>query len=134
VKRTKGEKKEIQITIVKGNNLAAKDSNGLSDPYVIVKLGEESFKTKTIMKTLSPVWQETAVFTVSADIDELVPVKFICMDWDKTSKDDYMGEFQVFLRDLLESEDQVPHLLASTTGEYVTGTITISCKQVAKPV
>jgi len=126
--------KELKVTVEKGTDLASKDSNGLSDPYVVVKIGDQQNKTKIIYKTLNPSWRETLVFTVT-ELDELTPVTFICMDWDLTGKDDYMGEFTVLLKDLVdrENEDKVgTHVLQSTTGDHVSGSLTITCRMVSQ--
>ena len=50
-------------TVVKAQNLAAKDKSGTSDPYCVVwsiKSGEQLMKTKKIMKNLDPVWNEAS--------------------------------------------------------------------------
>ena len=47
--------------------LEAKDLNGFSDPYVKIYLLPEmkkKFQTKTIRKTLNPVYNESFVFKV----------------------------------------------------------------------
>jgi Ca2+-dependent lipid-binding protein len=41
-----------------GRNLAVKDITGTSDPYCVVTIEEQQFKTKTIKKNLDPVWDE----------------------------------------------------------------------------
>ena len=43
----------------RANGLAAMDSNGFSDPYALLFLNGEKHKTRTIMKTLNPVWDAT---------------------------------------------------------------------------
>ena len=48
-----------------GKNLAAKDTNGLSDPYVRVTLLPEKkqrLDTKIKRRTLNPTWNETFYF------------------------------------------------------------------------
>jgi hypothetical protein len=46
----------IYVKIIQARNLAAKDSNGLSDPFVEVTIGQSKEKTITRKKTLAPVW------------------------------------------------------------------------------
>jgi Ca2+-dependent lipid-binding protein len=50
---------ELDIYLKEGKNLAVRDSNGLSDPYVKVLLnGSNVYKSKTILKNLNPQWNE----------------------------------------------------------------------------
>lgn len=53
----------LLVVVERGTNLPAKDWNGLSDPFVILKLND-SFekKTKIIKKNLNPVWNEEFLF------------------------------------------------------------------------
>lgn len=44
----------IFVAVLEGRNLASKDSNGLSDPYVIVKIGSVKYTTKINYGTLNP--------------------------------------------------------------------------------
>jgi Ca2+-dependent lipid-binding protein len=48
--------------IIEGKSLPALDSNGTSDPYVIVRIDDQHFKTKTIEKSLDPTWNESFTF------------------------------------------------------------------------
>lgn len=36
----------VNIILIEGKNLSAKDENGLSDPYVRFKMGNEKYKSK----------------------------------------------------------------------------------------
>ena len=57
-----------------GYDLAAKDANGLSDPYVKFFLrgtNKAAHKSKTVYKDLNPVWDERFVIPVE---DPFVPI------------------------------------------------------------
>jgi len=86
----------LTLTVLEGQNLAPKDSNGLSDPYCVLRLntGGGSKKTKIIKKTLDPFWNET--FDMGP-IDETSMLKLTCWDHDVFSSDDFMGQFNVYL-------------------------------------
>jgi len=63
----------INLKILKGENLAPKDRNWRnqaysSDPYVIIfRKGKELSRTRTIKKSLDPVWNEAFRFHIGAD-------------------------------------------------------------------
>lgn len=50
----------LRVHIVQAKNLVAKDMSllrkGKSDPYVVVTLGAQQFKTRTINNELNPKW------------------------------------------------------------------------------
>lgn len=49
----------LRVTVHDGRNLPAKDENGLSDPYLVIKLGEEKeVKTDIRKMSLTPQWNQ----------------------------------------------------------------------------
>jgi len=97
---------EIDITLVQGRNLMAKDSKGMfskkktSDPYAIIYWGgEKCGKTKTIDKTLNPQWNETfKIKAGSQNMSQLLNgdpkysvLDIVIFDDDKLSKDETLG-------------------------------------------
>jgi len=92
---------ELLVTVVCAKNLIAKDDNGFSDPYVILKVGGKQYRTKVIPRTLFPEFHETFVMKAR----EYEPVRVEVWDKDQFSSDDYEGGFTLnwwMLDDLVE--------------------------------
>lgn len=97
----------IKITALKAEDIAAKDSNGTSDPYVIFTgpvLNNPS-STGTVMRTLSPVWPDADLPTLKLrltpsthptadDVARALKNEWLTlsvMDWDRGTNDDLCG-------------------------------------------
>ncbi|CEP24390.1 Tricalbin-1 [Cyberlindnera jadinii] len=85
----------LDLDILACENLPAADSNGKSDPFVKCYLNSEEdnfFKTKTVKKTLNPVWDDAKT---AVEIDNRVntKIRFKVRDWDfGAGQDDVLGD------------------------------------------
>nr|DAD20210.1 TPA_asm: hypothetical protein HUJ06_021673 [Nelumbo nucifera] len=77
----------LKVTVVQGKRLVIRDFKS-SDPYVVVKLGNQTGKTKVINSCLNPVWNEELTFSVTEPIGVL---KLEVFDKDRFKADDKMG-------------------------------------------
>lgn len=120
----------VVITLHSAESLRAADRNGLSDPYCAISFGNHVrkplFSTKTIEKTLNPVWEETAFREracflslcpcrqrlLPRDIAVLVPADAVetgerlvvsLYDSDKFNSDDALGKVEVDLGTIVNS-------------------------------
>jgi Ca2+-dependent lipid-binding protein len=93
----------LQIRVVEGRDLMPMDITGKSDPYVVMQLGKETFKTKYIAQELNPVWNEIFTFDVTTG-REILDVKVY--NHGEFGSDDFCGKFSL---DLNEFRDQMPH-------------------------
>ncbi|KAG0087816.1 hypothetical protein BGZ93_006767 [Podila epicladia] len=80
----------MRIHISHAKNLASKDLNGFSDPYIKISVGGHKFTTTVVPKSLNPVWNASFDFDLEA---QSIPneVRFMVWDKDWVSKDDFMG-------------------------------------------
>jgi Ca2+-dependent lipid-binding protein len=81
------------LKIICGNDLEAMDISGTSDPYVKIKSGSSSHKTRIIYKNLNPEWDEEFEMTIE---DMRTPLHVSVWDNDLLGADDLIGE--IFIR------------------------------------
>ncbi|XP_067171455.1 multiple C2 and transmembrane domain-containing protein 1 [Apteryx mantelli] len=80
---------QLDITLRRGQNLAARDRGGTSDPYVKFKIGgKEVFRSKTIHKNLNPVWEEKSSVLIDHPRE---PLYIKVFDYDFGLQDDFIG-------------------------------------------
>ncbi|CAN0891445.1 Protein C2-DOMAIN ABA-RELATED 5 [Linum grandiflorum] len=89
----------LRIHIKRGVNLAVRDVRS-SDPYCVVKMGTQRFKTSVIRKDVNPEWNEDLTLSV-ADPD--LPVKLTVYDYDTFTLDDKMGDAVFDIKPFMEA-------------------------------
>ena len=79
----------LAVTVLRARKLAAKDENGYSDPYALLRVGTQEHRTKTVPVSLNPVWDETFEF---AHVPPGALLRVALYDEDRMKEDDFLGE------------------------------------------
>ncbi|KAF4086723.1 hypothetical protein AMELA_G00087640 [Ameiurus melas] len=88
----------VRVHVLEAQDLKAMDTvmmglvKGKSDPYAVLTVGNQRFKTKTIKETLNPKWNEVYEFVVHEAPGQELEVELYDED---TDKDDFMGRFNL---------------------------------------
>ncbi|XP_019367018.1 PREDICTED: ras GTPase-activating protein 4-like [Gavialis gangeticus] len=82
--------RKLRCRVFEARDLARKDRNGASDPFVRVRYHGKTQESSVVKKSCYPRWNETFDF----DLDESATEK-LCVevwDWDLVSKNDFLGK------------------------------------------
>ncbi|XP_031408911.1 protein piccolo isoform X2 [Meleagris gallopavo] len=90
------------IHILQARNLAPRDNNGYSDPFVKVYLlpgrgAEYKRRTKYVQKSLNPEWNQTVIYkNISTEQLKKKTLEVTVWDYDRFSSNDFLGEVSIF--------------------------------------
>ncbi|NWS65786.1 PCLO protein, partial [Crotophaga sulcirostris] len=91
------------VHILQARNLAPRDNNGYSDPFVKVYLlpgrgAEYKRRTKYIQKSLNPEWNQTVIYkNISMEQLKKKTLEVTVWDYDRFSSNDFLGEVLIEL-------------------------------------
>jgi hypothetical protein len=117
LKRVENEDKRLwgrlHLRIVRAENLLAADSDGLSDPYVLLFVsnktkGNQNRKTSRKFKTLNPVWEEDFSFDIW-NLKDKIDVKVFDHDEGRQVGRDYLGGKVIPMMDLFTKVNDGKH-------------------------
>ncbi len=77
----------LEVQLISAKDLVKSDRFGLSDPYCVLSIGSQSFKSKCIKRTLNPQFNEKFMFSW----DGKAPLIINVLDKDTFKNDDPLG-------------------------------------------
>lgn len=105
----------LKLDILGGENLPSADSNGKSDPMVVVKLdGVEIHKTDKKRRTLDPIWNDAIEVPMLSRSRQVLLLEVY--DWDLTHDDTLLGRANVDLSTLAPNNSTPFKLALDTQG------------------
>eukprot|EP00052_Salpingoeca_macrocollata_P008172 m.65030 g.65030 ORF g.65030 m.65030 type:complete len:785 (+) comp16464_c1_seq1:376-2730(+) len=94
---------KVYIKIGEAKSLPAKDLNGLCDPYVLIRVDDETVaRTSTIWKQRDPIFSEEFILDMAPDFQEL---SLDVYDFDKLTADDAIGRVTISREKLQHNPD-----------------------------
>ncbi|KOO35979.1 multiple c2 and transmembrane domain-containing protein 1-like isoform 2 [Chrysochromulina tobinii] len=118
----------LEVHLVRANELMSSDSNGMSDPYVTLKVGKhKAWKSSVQQKTIHPVWDETMRME-HVRLDEVCESILQIKVFDKDflgMGDDRLGNKRLPLFALAREPNYMLQLLDEPLDDATCGTITV---------
>ncbi|KAA6371031.1 MAG: hypothetical protein EZS28_033442 [Streblomastix strix] len=98
------QKGKLRVTVIGVKDVAAMDSNGKSDPFIVVKNGTNEFKTKKVKDTLNAEYNETFEFDYDSSTNEDKSIHFELWDYDTIGDNDQIGKLEVPISTIIEDQ------------------------------
>lgn len=117
VGKTNSSKVTVGVNIHQTAKLIAGDDNGLSDPFIIVKMLDQEKKSSIKYNSLNGIWNETLIFSgLEFDINDekTYPEVFLqVLDYDSLSSNDVLGFTYLWINDLPNLKNSLNPIIPS---------------------
>ena len=113
----------LMVHVVRGDGLLAADLDGLSDPFVTLRIGRSVAATQIIFGSLSPKWDRTVYLNVESAARDVLEVSVF--DYDRFSTNDFLGRLRIGVVDVVTEGGECAPRPYPLEGQ---GTVTLGLK------
>ena len=109
----------LSFTVHKALKLEKKGMFGKADPYVLIKLGDQKFKSKTISNNQNPEWEFNTKLDFHGDTNQMIQIEVFD---DDLGKDDLLGVTSIPVLDIIQNKgyiNKMLHLEQCKTGDLL---------------
>nr|XP_035136302.2 ras GTPase-activating protein 4 isoform X1 [Callithrix jacchus] len=96
--------RRLRCSVLEARDLAPKDRNGASDPFVRVRYKGRTQETSIVKKSCYPRWNETFEFELEEGATEALCVE--AWDWDLVSRNDFLGKVVIDVQRLWAAQQE----------------------------
>ncbi|XP_032110940.1 ras GTPase-activating protein 4B isoform X2 [Sapajus apella] len=96
--------RRLRCSVLEARDLAPKDRNGASDPFVRVRYKGRTQETSIVKKSCYPRWNETFEFELEEGAAEALCVE--AWDWDLVSRNDFLGKVVIDVQRLWAAQQE----------------------------
>ncbi|CAG9766251.1 unnamed protein product [Ceutorhynchus assimilis] len=90
----------LRVHVFEAKDLEKKDVTGKSDPYVILNVGAQEFRTQVVKRDLNPQWDYYCEFIILDPVAQQLYFKMF--DQDDFNEDDFMGSGVVEISEVIK--------------------------------
>ncbi|XP_030468147.1 protein C2-DOMAIN ABA-RELATED 7-like [Syzygium oleosum] len=102
----------LKIQVKRGIDLAVRDILS-SDPYVVVSMAHQKWKTRVVKNSCNPEWKDEQTLSIT---DPNIPINLAVYDKDMFTADDKMGEAKIDIKPYMDViERRLENLPTPTT-------------------
>ena len=116
------------VRVIAARNLASKDRNGKSDPFLVFRVGEARAESEVVKASLNPIWglldggekdlphsdgrsrkEACCIAPMWAETLQKLRIEVVAWDKDSFKRNEYLGELSLGVEDWLDtSNPQIP--------------------------
>ncbi|CAH1961965.1 unnamed protein product [Acanthoscelides obtectus] len=93
----------LRVHVFEAKNLEEKDVTGKSDPYAILNVGAQEYKTKAVKRELNPKWDYWCEFIILDPYEQYLQFKLF--DKDAFNEDEFLGSGLVEVHSVIKEDE-----------------------------